>query len=159
VSTLLLTTSGDTAAWIGAAGTWAIGALAGVIAYLQLRHSKFRPKVRAFVDAERRVLVRVDNEGTGAGSVQDVHLFYADHKEPQIYKWELDDAVTDQQLVPFHLGSGASAQLFLVPDDEVELIGLRVVVAFGNRKKPDCRELKQTAGHLFGTTYIEGVTN
>lgn len=158
---IALSASGDIAAWVGAVGTILIGGLAALIAWIQFQHSRFRPNVEAMRDAQRRVLVRIDNEGTGAGNVQWVHLFLPDHRRPQVYQWELNGnlAPVGTQLTPFHIAGGDSVQLFVVPLPNVPLEGLNVKVEFGKNKDSGCLKIADVGGRLPGTTYIDKITN
>ena len=162
--------SATEAAWVGAVGTWAVGLVAGWIALMQYRKAKFRPAVWAFRDSVGRIMVRVINEGAGAGFVSDVNLMTPKHlvrgsREGLVfYRWELEGAASDQRPLPFSLAGGASAQLFLLPreDDKalagVSLNSLRVRVDYGDGRDSGCRRMQQVAARIFGTTFIAGVT-
>ena len=106
--TLLAVTSADLAAWVDAIGTWVVGLALAAITVLQYRHSRFRPKVRAYRDLRHRIVVRVTNEGAGAGTVEDVDLVNnhdpSSHVVP--YTWELPGGQEDESTrtpLPFAL--------------------------------------------------------
>ena len=84
--------AGDVATWVGSAGTWVVGAVAGIIAYQQYRRDKFRPAVAAFRDDDRRIVVQIINRGAGTGLISDVNLLPPDHPRQSVkfYQWEID---------------------------------------------------------------------
>lgn len=144
---------------LGDLATWVVGIVAAVIAGQQYRQSRFRPAVKAFRDADRRVVVQIINEANGSGLIQDVNLLPPDHpRQPaKIYWWEVDDHVDrEQRLVPFVLPGQASAQLVLLALPEMNFDGIRVRVDYGNGTDSGCIAITPTSGHLYGTTSIPG---
>jgi hypothetical protein len=150
-----------TADWVEAVGTWAVGLAVAWIAGVQFRNSKFRPAVWSFCDTDRRIMIRVVNQGTGSGLITDVNLMptvHLDGGDIEFYQWELDGKPSTQRPVPFTLSGNASAQLFLIPDQEVKIAGLRVRVDYGGGKDSGCQPITVVEGRLFGSTVIDGVT-
>ena len=147
---------GDLATWVGGIGTWAVGIIAGVIAYQQYRRDQFRPAVAAFCDSRSRVVVRIVNEGAGTGEVYDVNLLPPGHpREPVVeYLWEIDGKQDERILVPFTLPGRASAQLVLVPLRD--LTGARVRVEYGHGRDSGCVRIRPVDWYLYGTTTLPG---
>jgi hypothetical protein len=144
---------------LGDLATWAVGVVAAAIAWQQYRQSSFRPTVKAFRDADRRIVVQIINEASGSGLIQDVNLLPPDHprQSAKFYWWEVDNQVdSEQRLVPFVLPGQASAQLVLIPLPEMKFGGIRVRVDYGNGTDSGCICITSTEGHLYGTTYIPG---
>jgi hypothetical protein len=151
-----------TADWVEALGTWAVGLTVAWIAGVQYRNSKFRPAVWAFCDTDRRIMIRVVNQGTGPGLITDVNLMPAAHLDGgdiEFYQWEFDGKPSTQRPVPFTLPGNASAQLFLIPGHDVKNADLRVRVDYGSGKDSGCQPITAVEGRLFGSTVIDGVTH
>ncbi|MFC6706488.1 hypothetical protein [Flexivirga alba] len=170
--------SATSAAWVGAAGTWVVGGIAALIAIMQYLSSKFRPKVTAFrEETSGRLVVQIDNRGSGAGVVQAVslttpaHLLRPDVQEV-LYQWEIAGEVSESRPVPFGLDGGASAQLFLRIDptdnslmnpfdpagNRYPLDAVRVRLDYGAGERSRCiaMEVVRAPVHIEGTTYIPG---
>jgi hypothetical protein len=149
--------AGDIATWVGAVGTWLVGAVAGVIAYQQYRRDKFRPAETAFRDEDRRIVVQIINEGAGIGLVSAVNLLPPDHPRQSLkfYNWEIDGKKHEtQRPIPFMLPGRATAQLVLIPRSDMSFDGIRVRVDYGDGSDSGCLEIIPIRGHLYGTTYI-----
>lgn len=156
-----LASSSDTATWVGSIGTWVVGAVAGVIAWLQFHHLRFRPKVLAYRDSRGRVVVRITNYGAGAGSVEDVDLLRPGHdaSTPAVpYRWEIAHHLEPGMIpIPFSLPGLSTAQLVLMPINESDVTqGTRARVIFGNHRSSPCTSIADVAGTIFGTTTIPG---
>jgi hypothetical protein len=147
---------GDVGTWVAAIGTWAVGAVAAIIAARQYRQSSFRPRAKAFYDGDKRLVIQIINEASGNGLVQDVNLLVPGHPRAgsvRSYVWEVADQTVDQRLVPFVLPGQASARLVLRPKN-TDLTGIRVRVDYGNGKDSGCIKIMETSGHIYGSTYI-----
>jgi hypothetical protein len=160
--TLLAITSADLAAWVDAIGTWVVGLAVAAITVLQYRHSRFRPKVRAYRDLRHRIVVRVTNEGAGAGTVEDVDLVN-DHDPGShvvAYTWEFPGEQADEPTrtpLPFALPGLSTAQLVLKPQQEDDITeATRAQVFYGNDEDSGCVELQKVPGTVFGSTSIPG---
>ena len=162
VEAALSTASAGTAAdWTAAAGIWVLGALAAWIAVAQYRHRQFRPSVWAYRDTDGRILVRIVNQGSGSGFVDQVSLLPQDHERTgraERYDWELAGAASIDRPLPFALAGGASAQLFLLPVTTAHPRSLRVRVEFGAGTDSGCRPINGVTNRLYGSTVIPGVT-
>jgi hypothetical protein len=153
--------AGTAAEWTAAAGIWVIGALAVWIAVVQYRQVRFRPTVWAYRDNDGRILVRIVNQGSGSGFVDQVSLLPQDHDRTgraERYDWELAGAASADRPVPFPLAGGASAQLFLLPSTTAHPRSLRVRVEFGAGADSGCRPINGVTSRLYGSTVIPGVT-
>jgi hypothetical protein len=149
--------AGDAATWVGAAGTWVVGVVAGVIAYQQYRRDKFRPTVAAFRDQDRRIVVQIINMGAGIGLISDVNLLPPDHprRPAKFYQWEIDGKKDEtRRLTPFTLLGRATAQLVLLPKPDMAFEGIRVRVDYGDGSDSGCIEIRPSPGHIYGTTSI-----
>lgn len=143
----------------GDLATWAVGAVAAIIAWQQYRQGQFRPAAKAFRD-DRRVVIQIINEAGGSGLVQDVNLLPPDHSKQsaEFYWWEVDGNENHElRLVPFVLPGRASAQLVLIPRSNINFDGIRVRVDYGDGRDSGCIDITPTnTGRLYGTTYIPG---
>jgi hypothetical protein len=149
--------TGDIATWVGAVGTWVVGAVAGIIAYQQYRRDKFRPTETALRDEDRRVVVQIVNEGAGTGVVSAVNLLPPDHPRQALkfYYWEINGKKDEKQRpIPFTLPGRETAQLVLLPRPDMSFDGIRVRVDYGDGSDSGCLEIEAVRGHLYGTTYI-----
>lgn len=149
--------AGDVATWVGSAGTWVVGAVAGIIAYQQYRRDKFRPAVAAFRDDDRRIVVQIINRGAGTGLISDVNLLPPDHPRQSVkfYQWEIDGKKDEtRRLTPFTLPGRATAQLVLRPKPDMAFEGIRVRVDYGDGSDSGCIEIKPVPGYIYGTTAI-----
>ncbi|WP_157557789.1 hypothetical protein [Intrasporangium oryzae] len=151
---------------MAAVGTWAVGIMAFWIAYVQYRNAQFRPAVSAFREASGRVMIRIVNQGSGAGIVQDVNLLTPRHLAPATnaelvyYDWEIDKQKSDVHPLPFPLEGGGSADLFLIvnPGDkslhDFPLDAVRIRVDYGSGKDSGCIAMRTVRFRLYGTTRI-----
>ena len=101
----------------GSAGTWVIGLVGAVIAYLQYRNSIFIPEVQAYtaratadLPGRKKVFLRVTNKGGASGMVDGVYAVDAWHKPLQNLSftwtgWE------ERTPVPFSLPGKSAAWL------------------------------------------------
>jgi len=101
----------------GSAGTWVIGLVGAVIAYLQYRNSIFIPEVQAYtaratqhLPGRRKVFVRVTNKGGASGMVDDVYVVDAWHEPVQdsSFRWI---GWEERTPVPFSLPGKSAAWL------------------------------------------------
>jgi hypothetical protein len=141
----------------GDLGTWVVGVVAAIIAYQQYRRDKFRPTAKAFRDDDRRIVVRIINEGAGSGLVQDINLLPQGHPEEgtKTYYWEIDEQEDKKRrLVPFALSGRATAQLVLKPLPSMSFDGIRVRIDYGDGKDSGCIDITKVDGHIYGTTHI-----
>jgi hypothetical protein len=148
---------GDVATWVGSAGTWVVGVVAGIIAYQQYRRDKFRPTEAAFRDQDQRVVVQIINMGAGIGLVSDVNLLAPGHpgRPVQFYHWEIDGKKDEtRRLTPFTLPGRSTAQLVLLPRPDMSFEGIHVRVDYGDGSDSGCVEIQSAPGHIYGTTSI-----
>jgi hypothetical protein len=154
--------TGDTATWVGAVGTWFVGLVAGLIAWLQYRHNKFWPDVVAYRDGAGRIAVRIINKGAGVGSVEDVNLLRTRRspaEEPVIsYRWEIDgQPAAKVGSSPFPVMGASTAQVVLLPlenqaHEVTDDAHVRVRYGTGRWSKPT--KLTKMDGYLYGSTSI-----
>jgi hypothetical protein len=160
--TFAFAATGDTATWVGSVGTWFVGLVAGVIAWRQFQHGRFRPEVRAYRDEASRIAVRLTNRGAGAGSVEYVDLL--PERRPRrgtpliAYRWEVAGKPAETLgSSPFTLPGASTAQLVLLannPADITEDAHVRVRFGTGHRSAP-C-PLKHVPGRIYGSTNVPG---
>lgn len=156
--------TGDTATWVGSLGTWFVGLVAGVIAWRQFQHGRFRPQVHAYRDDDGRIVVRLVNRGAGAGSVEDVDLLAARRPVSDVplvaYRWEVAGTpAPGLGSSPFTLPGASTAQLVLLPEDATAItdkVHVRVHFGTGHRCAP--RPLRRIRGRIYGSTSIPGET-
>jgi hypothetical protein len=150
VARLMSQSSGasDWATWIGAGGTWAVGILAAVIAWMQYRNGVFRPKATTYVEAPtwRRIAVRITNRGGAAGMVERVELVTVDHEAAPLvdYEWE---GWNPSEPVPFVLPGKASAILVLSLKKALAK-DVRVRIRYGDGGSSGCLDLQTVPGTL-----------
>jgi hypothetical protein len=161
---------GDVPGWLGAVGALAVGVAAIVISIAQLRiagkqneiaghqarMAQFLPSIRGYRDAARRVVVRVINEGGGAGEVQMINLIARDHPtRMQKLEWELPTGFPAASTpVPFLIGGLQTAQLVLIPRADLDLDSVCVRVDYGHGDDSGLVDLTVVPGRYHGTTYI-----
>lgn len=161
---------GDVPGWLGAIGALAVGVAAIVISLAQLRIAEkqneiaghqarmvqFLPSIRGYRDAARRVVVRVINEGGGAGEVQGVNLIARDRPtRMQSLEWELPaGSHADTTPVPFLIGGLQTAQLVLIPRADLNLDAVCIRVDYGHGKDSNLVDLTVVPGRYHGTTHI-----
>ena len=96
---------GDLATWVDAAGTWAVGFIAGVIAWQQLRAGGFRPDFDCYLSKKEPqwLVIVLTNMGNSPGEVEQINAV-AKHGHPIEENWR------DWGLgVPFTLAGRSSA--------------------------------------------------
>lgn len=156
-----LSTSGDVAAWVGAGATVLLGVIAAAIAWMQFTHSKFNPSEYAAFDKAGRILVRVVNEGSGSGTVENVRLLGTLNDGRVValaYRWEIEGAKSMDRPLPFPLAGGGVAQLFLLPHPREDTSNAKVEVSYGDKSRSKPLVLRPVDGRLVGTTTITGIT-
>ena len=168
---------GDVPAWLGAVGALVIGAAAVVISIAQFRiakqqteiarqqariadmqfeHQQFRPMIRAYRDAARRIVVQVVNQGAGSGQVHAVNLMTRANTI-RIHKktWELPAGTpAGTEPVPFLIGGLQTAQLVLIPEAGLDLNGVSVRIDYGDGSDSGLIDPVVVPGRLRGTTQI-----
>jgi hypothetical protein len=157
----VLSALSDTATWVGSLGTWAVGVIAAVIAWIQYQHSRFRPRVLAYRDSDGRVVVRITNDGAGSGGIEDIDLLNQhDSNVPVIpFDFELPGAIRQAETpVPFTLPGLSTAQLVFKPKQASSITAAtRARVMYGNGHRSPCVKITQVNGRIFGSTSVPGV--
>ena len=151
---MLLLSSGDWASWVEAAGVWAVGILAGAIAWMQYRNSVFRPEATAYIeqDKRRRILVRITNQSSAAGTVEDVDLVTSYHDDAPLVDYEWEGWTVDAP-VPFVLPGKTSAILILGTKQKLAA-DVRVRILYGSNKSSGCINLRSVSGRLAENTVL-----
>lgn len=147
----------------------AISAAAGVLALLIAvpgayyawkahQRGKFIPRVKARIDTGKRIHLHVRNVGGRAGEVYFVRLFGPEHSlgdaEVLMYQYEHDGVLSADLLTPFPLPGNASADLIIVPDEEVEMDGVKVDIDYGGGHTSGCVAIKPIVGHIPGSSRL-----
>jgi hypothetical protein len=167
--TALPLTESDWAAWLSAAGTWFIGAVAGTIAYKQYRHGTaarnpkyFKPRiVSVLADLDRRVLIQLVNEGPASGVIAQLDVLPPMHQVSgalESYRWDIDGMIGDKEAIPFLLEGYASAELVIEVLGESPMLGLAVRIDYSGpaqNRQTDCTKVSEVLQYpLAHTTHV-----